>query len=104
MTPQTDIPDLARARRDGAVVVDVREPSEYVAGHVPGALNVPLSTVASRAGGLPDGRLYVVCASGGRSKAATDVLRRAGRDAVSVAGGTQGWVAAGNPVTAGSQP
>ncbi|WP_336921004.1 rhodanese-like domain-containing protein [Aquipuribacter sp. SD81] len=104
MTPETDIPDLARAHREGAVVVDVREPSEYAAGHVPGALNAPLATVAGRAGELPDGRLYVVCAGGNRSKAATDVLRRAGRDAVSVVGGTKGWVSAGHPVTKGARP
>jgi rhodanese-related sulfurtransferase len=48
--------------------------------------------------------VFVVCASGNRSKAGTDVLRRAGRDAVSVRGGTKGWAEAGHPVTSGARP
>ncbi|GGC13785.1 hypothetical protein GCM10010972_28920 [Cellulomonas carbonis] len=80
----------------------MREPSEYVQGHVPGAQLVPLATVPEHAGALPTGRpVYVVCASGNRSLRATQYLRGAGVDAYSVRGGTQAWVAAGKPVMTG---
>lgn len=108
MTRETDLADLAdlvRAHADGADVVDVREPGEYAGGHVPGAINIPLSQVPARLHEVKgDGRVYVLCASGNRSKAATDLLRAAGKDAVSVRGGTKGWIQAGHPVTSGTRP
>ncbi len=105
MTAETDLADLAAAHRDGAVVVDVREPDEYAGGHVPGAVNIPLKTVPDRVADVPaDGRVFVICASGNRSKSATDTLRAAELDAVSVRGGTKGWVQDGHPVTTGDRP
>ncbi|MGJ7441763.1 rhodanese-like domain-containing protein [Aquipuribacter sp. MA13-6] len=105
MTVETDLTDLAAAHADGATVVDVREPDEYAGGHVPGALNIPLSQVPARTGEVPtDRRVYVVCASGNRSKSATDTLRSVGVDAVSVRGGTRGWVQDGRTVTSGARP
>lgn len=105
MTPETDLSDLARAHTDGTTVVDVREPDEYAGGHVPGAVNIPLSQVPARTAEVPsEGRVYVVCASGNRSKKATDVLRAAGLDAVSVRGGTKGWIEDGRAVTNGARP
>ena len=105
MTRETDLADLARAHAEGATVVDVREPGEYAEGHVPGAVNIPLSQVPARLDEVPGGgRVFVLCASGNRSKAATDVLLAAGTDAVSVRGGTKGWIQAGHPVTSGTRP
>jgi len=70
--------------------------------HVPGAHLIPLAQVPARRGELPSvERVYVVCASGNRSKSATDWLRASGQDAVSVTGGTNGWVAQGRPVVRG---
>jgi rhodanese-related sulfurtransferase len=93
---------LAAARRDGALVVDVREPHEYVAGHVPCARLVPLSTVAHRAHELASDRpVYVICRTGVRSANAAATLHRLGVDAVSVAGGTEAWASAGMPVITG---
>lgn len=95
--------DLERAGE--AVVVDVREPDEYAAGHVPGALPIPMGQVAARLGEVPrGGTVYVVCASGNRSKAAAQTLEDAGVDAYSVAGGTKGWIERGNPVVTGTSP
>lgn len=97
--------DLARAHAAGATVVDVREPGEYAAGHVPGAILIPLAQVSARLGEVPrEGTVYVVCASGNRSKAATTVLENAGFDAFSVQGGTKGWISLGRPVVNGSSP
>jgi rhodanese-related sulfurtransferase len=82
--------------------VDVREPGEYLGGHVPGARLIPLAQVLARRAELPSGeRVFVICASGNRSKSATDWLRGSGIDAVSVLGGTSGWLAAGWPVVRG---
>jgi rhodanese-related sulfurtransferase len=102
MVPQTDLTAFAAAHDDGALVIDVREPSEYVNGHVPGAVLVPLSQLHSRIPGLRTGqRIYVICASGNRSKTAASWLIGAGIDAVSVAGGTGGWASQGRPVVRG---
>ncbi len=76
-------------------VVDVREPHEYAAGHIPGAVNMPLSRFAPDA--LPKGTAIVlVCQAGGRSAKALTQARRAGRaDIRHYAPGTGGWRARG---------
>lgn len=105
MTVETELTDLVTAHARGATVVDVREPDEYAGGHVPGAVNIPLAQVPARAAEVPtDVRVFVVCASGNRSKKATDTLRAAGLDAVSVRGGTKGWIQDGHAVTSGARP
>lgn len=105
-TPEATTADLAAAMTAGdATVVDVREPNEYVEGHVPGAHLIPLGQLPARLTEVqPNGRVFVVCASGNRSKVGADVLIAAGHDAVSVAGGTSGWRNAGHRVVTGSQP
>ena len=104
-TPEIDVEHLERARLDGATVVDVREPGEYVAGHVPGSALMPMGQLASRLGELDKTRpVYVVCASGNRSAAMADLLRAAGYDAYSVAGGTAAWERSGRPVETGTSP
>lgn len=93
------------AHTAGAPVVDVRSPEEYAGGHVPGAVNIPLEQVeARRAEFTADSPMHVICQSGGRSAKASEVLAAAGVTALSVAGGTTGWVDAGRPVVTGSSP
>ena len=102
MRPEIDLDAFAAAHADGAFVLDVREPAEYVDGHVPGARLIPLAQVLARRAEVPSSEpVYVVCASGNRSKSATDWLRSSGLQAVSVHGGTSGWVAQGRPVVRG---
>ncbi|QYX75243.1 rhodanese-like domain-containing protein [Streptomyces akebiae] len=94
---------FAAAWADGALVVDVREADEYAAGHVPGALLMPLRSVPTRCGELPAGQaVFVICARGNRSRTATDWMNSFGLDARSVAGGTGAWARAGRPVVAGA--
>lgn len=103
MRPEIDLYAFAASQADGAFVVDVREPREYLDGHVPGAVLMPLAQVLARQAELPRGEtVYVVCASGNRSGTATDWLRSRGVDAVSVAGGTSGWISQGRPVVRGA--
>jgi rhodanese-related sulfurtransferase len=104
-TPEIDIDQLAGAVRRGAAIVDVREPGEYVAGHVPGAVLIPMGQLPGRTAELDRGApVYVVCASGNRSATMTGFLRSAGFDAYSVAGGTSGWARSGRPVVRGHAP
>ncbi|MFR9777610.1 rhodanese-like domain-containing protein [Micromonospora sp. MS34] len=99
---EVDLAHFAAAHGEGAVVVDVREPFEYVEGHVPGARSVPLAQLPTVVGDLPRNRpVYVICASGNRSLAGAQFLARAGVDARSVGGGTGGWVRSGRPVVTG---
>lgn len=93
---EVDLDDFAAAHAAGAPVLDVRNPDEYVEAHVPGALLIPLPELAERQDEIPEADpLYVICASGGRSLTAANALTRAGYNALSVAGGTNGWVGRG---------
>jgi rhodanese-related sulfurtransferase len=101
-TPEIDIDQLAAAVSGGAAIVDVREPGEYLVGHVPGAVLIPMGQLPSRTAELDrEAPVYVVCASGNRSAVMTDFLRSAGFDAYSAAGGTSGWARSGRPVVGG---
>jgi hydroxyacylglutathione hydrolase len=83
-----------------AAVVDVREPAEYAAGHLPHAISIPQADLALRLDELPRDRdLLVVCAGGTRSLRAASFLRQVGFErAVSLTGGTDGWRQAGYPL------
>jgi rhodanese-related sulfurtransferase/glyoxylase-like metal-dependent hydrolase (beta-lactamase superfamily II) len=87
----------------GAVLVDVREPEEWHAGHAPQARLVPMGQVEARLGELEGAaQVLVVCRSGGRSAAVTQLLTSRGLNAVNLAGGMRAWSKAGLPVTAGT--
>lgn len=84
---------------EGAVLVDVREPSEWRSGHAPRARHIPLGTLAREARRLPkDAPVVVMCASGMRSRGAAAQLRAAGYRATSLSGGLVAWRAAGGQV------
>ncbi len=78
-------------------VIDVRTPSEYAEGHVPGALNIPhMSILARKAELASDSELVFICAVGQRSALACEFAAAAGfRDLFNVEGGTDGWIKAG---------
>lgn len=75
--------------QQGALVVDVRTPAEYQAGHFPGAVNIPVDQVEKRLGefGGKDKSIIVYCASGGRSGSAKSYLESIGFSDVINAGG-----------------
>lgn len=104
VTPsEVSIDDLAAAQAAGAQVVDVREPAEYVAGHVPGAALIPMGRLVNRLAEIDrSSPVFVICQSGGRSSAMTDVLLHRGFAARSVTGGTTAWVRSGRPVEVGA--
>ena len=101
--PEIDVAELARRRRDGAVLVDVREADEWDEARVPGGVHIPLGELPERLGDVPDGgTVHVICRSGGRSARAVELLRAEGVDAVNVAGGTLAWIEAGHEVESGT--
>ena len=79
-------------------LIDVRETEEFAVGHVPGSINLPLSTLADHLDALPEGAFDVICQSGGRSARAVTALAARGHDATNVDGGFGEWAAAGYPV------
>ncbi|TFV85285.1 rhodanese-like domain-containing protein [Microbacterium sp. dk485] len=81
--------------REGVPLVDVREPDEYAAGHVPGAVNMPMSTLGEHLDELPEGPFDVICQVGGRSARVVEALTARGMDATNIEGGTGAWVEAG---------
>ena len=105
--PYTEIPVAELKIAESDHLIDVREPDEYTAGHVPGAVNIPLSTIVDAVGAVPvTGTVYVICQLGGRSARACEFLSSqpalSGVTFVNVAGGTAGWSLEGNEVVGGS--
>jgi rhodanese-related sulfurtransferase len=102
-----------RSLRDGGVpVIDVREPAEYAAGHLPGAVSIPRGVLEFEVDGHPavngerdpalahrDRPVVLYCRTGGRSALAAEALQRLGfAEPLSLAGGFTGWVEAGGQV------
>ncbi|WP_125571703.1 rhodanese-like domain-containing protein [Lacticaseibacillus songhuajiangensis] len=79
-----------RLQNPQALLLDVREPAEYRAGHIAKAKNVPLRRIADYTPPA-DKQLYVICRSGDRSKQAARILQRAGVDVINVRGGMLTW-------------
>ncbi|GAA0960852.1 rhodanese-like domain-containing protein [Frigoribacterium faeni] len=97
MNARDDLPGISAAEAvsrvaSGARLIDVREQSEWDAGHAPAAQLIPLSELGDRVDDVPtDEQVLIVCHAGMRSLRATAALRRAGIDAVNVEGGMLAW-------------
>lgn len=90
--------EAAGRREKGAVLLDVREPEEWAAGHAPGAVHLPLADVSTAVPRFADAEVLAVCRSGNRSAKAAEALAAAGVTARNVSGGMTAWTAAGLPV------
>ena len=83
----------------GALLLDVREDEEWVAGHAPAASHLPMGQVVERIGELPTDRVIVcMCRAGGRSQSVAEHLAGEGYDVRNAAGGMQAWSVHGLPV------
>lgn len=103
MHRELDALDADDAVRSGALLLDVREPEEFDAGHAPGATLVPLGELGERLDELAGARTIVcVCRSGARSAVAAEALTTAGYDAINLVGGMLAWAAEGLAMTSSS--
>lgn len=95
------ITDIAKeTNTKGVHFIDVRSPAEYRSGHAKGAENIPLDIVTSKTSALKNyQKVFVICASGGRSSMATSMLKNSGINAINVPGGTMAWRASGLPMS-----
>lgn len=83
-----------------AVLLDVREIDEWVVGHAPGSVHIPMSELVARLDEVPDADpLYVICRSGVRSAQVVDFINANGGSSINVAGGLQAWTRRGRPLT-----
>lgn len=94
-------PEDAHAARDDVQLLDVREPEEWRAGHIDGAVHIPMGQLNARRDELATDRMIVaVCRSGARSGAVADALQRAGYQAQNLDGGMYAWADARLPFVA----
>ncbi len=94
---ETVSPAKAKEAQDrGAMLIDVRESSEYRSGHAPGARHISVQVIERRLGEIPKERqIVVMCQSGMRSQRAAEILSRNGYQVLNVSGGIIGWQRAG---------
>lgn len=93
--------ELVRRAHD-VQIVDVRYPNEWDAGHIDGAVHLPVDDLAERAGKMDPGRpVITVCRTGDRSTAAAETLRTDGFVAESLDGGMEAWARDGLPIVSG---
>jgi rhodanese-related sulfurtransferase len=94
--------DTVRTLQDNPDVfmLDVREPDEYAAGHIPGIVLIPMGEVAERLSEIPEDKTVIVtCRSGNRSGQIADLLREMGyADVHNMEGGIVAWEEAGYPI------
>jgi rhodanese-related sulfurtransferase len=98
---------LRRARAGDVIVVDARPANEYAAGHIPGALSIPIEDLKQRLQRLPKSKPYVAYCRGPYcvyADQAVQQLRAAGRRARRLAVGLPEWKSAGLPVEVGAEP
>jgi hydroxyacylglutathione hydrolase len=97
---QLDARAAAARAADGALLLDVREASEWSGGHVPDAVHIPYEQLRERAHELPlDRPIVAYCASGVRSSLASSILEASGRDVANLRGGFTAWRNAGLPIS-----
>ena len=93
-------PKNAYANSSEAIFLDVREQFEWDAGHIEGALHIPMNEIPERAGEVPkDQKVIVVCHLGQRSAMVANFLARSGYDVENLDGGLERWSTEGLPLT-----
>lgn len=95
----------AKDQLQSSLILDVREPAEFAAGHLPGAINIPRGVLEFKIDATPEFQgkqpetIVVYCQTGGRSALATHALNQLGyTQAVSMAGGFKAWAESGLPL------
>ena len=96
----SDVPSVSVAEvGDDACFLDVREADEWAAGHIPGAIHLPMAELVERLHEIPSDRHVVaVCRVGARSAQATAYLLQQRLSIKNLSGGMAAWAAAGRPM------
>ena len=103
--PEANVQQLHEAMQGDSPlqILDVREPSEWMEGHIAGSANIPFQAVPEHTEALdPTRQLYVICAGGERSTIAASLLQPRGFKVIGVSGGMGAWDAAGFPTQTGN--
>ena len=97
--PEVSIEEAIAKAGSGVVLIDVREPDEWEAGHAAGAISIPMSQFAERQGEFPlEDEFLVICQAGARSLRVATALAASGFSPINVAGGTSAWQSAGGAI------
>lgn len=100
---EVSVAQAEAACRQADIIIDVREPAEYDAGHLKGAVSVPRGVLEFKIADLPavsgsDTSIMLYCQSSGRSALAAQSLAELGyKQVLSITGGYEAWVEAGKP-------
>ena len=98
---------LEMYQQEDTIVIDVRRPNEYAAGHVAEALSIPVDDILSRFDELPDAKkLLFICEVGVRSGLACEMAAAMGLSSdnlYNIEAGTGSWINAGNPSSKGTK-
>ena len=96
----SDVPSVTVAEvADDACFLDVRQDDEWAAGHIPGAIHVPMHQLLDRLHEVPsDQHVVAVCRVGSRSAQVTAYLAQQRISVRNLSGGMVAWAAAGRPV------
>ena len=91
-----DIDEVETKMNEGFIVLDVREPDEFVEGHIPAAQNKPLSALQQDdfSDLSKEEKYIVICRSGNRSQTASEILVNEGYEVVNVSAGMSSWTGA----------
>ena len=95
-----DVPSVTVADvDDDSYLLDVREDDEWAAGHIDGAVHIPMGQLITRLHDVPDDRhVIAVCRAGTRSAQVTAYLVQQGKSVRNLVGGMEAWAAAGRPM------
>lgn len=107
---EISVSDAEQAIQEAAILLDVREPDEYAAGHLQGAVNIPRGLLEFKMSGSPelsarDLNIVVYCKTSGRAALAASTLHEMGYLQVkSIAGGFDAWIQAGKSIASPALP
>ena len=99
MSASISVVELQHQLPGQAQLVDVRSASEFAAGHIPGAMNIPMDQIETRLDDLrPNTPLVLICQAGKRARMTAGLLEPCQRQMSVLEGGTSAWIQAGLPV------
>lgn len=98
MTPTVSAKQLKLGSSQHFQLVDVRSASEFAAGHIPRAINIPMDQIESRMGDLSCGPIVLICQMGKRAQMTAEILGSCRLDLTILEGGTAAWIHEGFPL------